>query len=138
MVATKSHHLSIKPEDWKKVAGIFRLFVKQEITVWVDFMNFWLNAEIPVYLMRYEDVMERPMGVLPQAISFILDVDSISGTKIEKYIELAVTGQRPENYKPRQGQISKNKSKYDIEMVNVMVVEAAKLIRDLGYEEYFA
>lgn len=43
---------------------------------------------------------------------FMLNVESIKGTKIEKYIELACAKERPQIYKPRAGMVGKNLNKF--------------------------
>jgi hypothetical protein len=43
---------------------------------------------------------------------FILNVDDLTGTKIEKYIELGTKEKAPEVYKPRKGQVGRNNEKF--------------------------
>jgi len=90
--------LSIVDTDWAKVASIFMEFVQQEITVWKDFHQFWIRENIPIHIVRYEDIMQNPETVLKKAVEFILDVDDISGTKAGQYVKLAVEDSRPVNY----------------------------------------
>jgi len=46
---------------------------------------------------------------------FMFNVETIKGTKLEKYVELACAAARPMIYKPRQGMVGKNFSKFSAE-----------------------
>lgn len=50
--------------------------------MWKDFHDFWLNAKIPVHIIRYEDIVSSPEPTLKGLLEFILN-DKIEGTKIE-------------------------------------------------------
>ena len=80
--------------------------------MWKDFHNFWLKAKIPVHVIRYEDIVLDPVSCLGDLCCFLLNVKSIHGTKIEKYINLACQEKAPEVYKPRKGQVNANKLKF--------------------------
>ena len=43
-----------------------------------------VQSEIPVYYVRYEDIILSPETVIPELLRFLLSVDSIEGTVIEK------------------------------------------------------
>jgi hypothetical protein len=58
--------------------------------VWKDFHDFWLNAKIPVHIIRYEDIVQKPEPSLKSLLEFILNVDTISGTKVEHFLKIAV------------------------------------------------
>jgi len=49
---------------------------------------------------------------LTELFKFILSVETIEGTMIEKRIELASKDKPPEVYKPRKGQVNGNKEKF--------------------------
>jgi hypothetical protein len=75
----------------------------QEITVWKDFHEYWMNSKIPVHFIRFEDLLTNPKPNLMNLMRFILNESNLDGTVIEKYIDLAVKEKAPEVYKPRQG-----------------------------------
>jgi hypothetical protein len=60
-----------------------------EITVWKDFTKFWFESKIPVHIIRYEDILERPTEALGDLMKFILRVPTIEGTRMESYINIA-------------------------------------------------
>lgn len=113
MVCSGSHDRSITDDDFVKFSTHWAQFIEQEITVWKDFHDFWLKAKIPVHIIRYEDIVLRPEPTLNDLMKFILNVDSIDGTKVQKFINLAVQEKAPEIYKPRKGKVDKNRSKFN-------------------------
>lgn len=95
MVATGSHNRSIEDNDFKKFPKVWGDFVTQDISVWKDFHDFWLNAKIPVHIIRYEDIVNTPEPTLKSLLEFILNVETISGTKIEHFLKIAVNEASP-------------------------------------------
>ena len=57
--------------------------------MWKDFHDFWLKAKIPVHVIRYEDIVLAPRLALTELLKFILNVKTLEGTRVAKYIELA-------------------------------------------------
>lgn len=90
MVCTGSHNRSIEDQDYVKFEQYWNEFVSQDITVWKDFHQFWVNAKIPVHIVRYEDVVANPKKPLKHLLEFILNTNDISGTKVEEYLNIAV------------------------------------------------
>lgn len=70
-------------------------------------------------------------------MKFILNVESIKGTKILKYIELATKEKAPEVYKPRQGKVNNNKSKFLPQHLDFIHKNAEDLLNKLGYAHLF-
>jgi hypothetical protein len=109
----------------------------QEITVWKDFHDFWLNSKIPVHLIRFEDIITNPKPTMMKLMRFILNEPNIEGTVIEKYIDLTVQEKAPEVYKPRQGQVNSNIDKYIRDELDFMFNYAKDQLTKFGYEETF-
>ena len=101
MVCTGSHNRSIHDNDFQKYPQLWSEFIQQDITVWKDFHDFWVNAKIPVHIIRYEDIVSSPETTLKSLLEFILNTKDISGTKVHHYLKLAVSEQSPQIYKPR-------------------------------------
>jgi hypothetical protein len=120
MVCTGSHNKSIHNEDYQKFRDSWHEFIMQEITVWKDFHDFWLNSKIPVHIIRYEDIINNPKPTMMKLMRFILNEPNIEGTMIEKYVDLTVKEKAPEVYKPRQGQVNSNLDKFIKEELDYM------------------
>lgn len=54
--------------------------------MWVDFHEFWMNAKIPVHVIRYEDIVQKPEPTLRSLLEFIMNVETIEGTKLDHYL----------------------------------------------------
>jgi len=109
----------------------------QEITVWKDFHDFWLNSKVPVHIIRYEDILGNPKATMMKLMRFILNEPDIEGTVIERYIDLTVKEKAPEIYKPRQGQVNSNLEKFNKEELAHMFEYAQDQLTKFGYEETF-
>jgi hypothetical protein len=117
MVCSGSHELSIDDEDFKKFESHWTEFILQELTVWKDFHDFWLKASVPVHIIRYEDIVSTPKYAMTELLKFVLNVESLEGTRLEKYIDLGTAIESPHIYKPRKGFIGKNSDKFTNEMM---------------------
>ena len=73
MVATSSHHLSIIDEDFKTYMDVWSEFIEQEISVWKDFHEFWLNAKVPTLFVRFEDLLGNPKETMKEVMAFLMD-----------------------------------------------------------------
>ena len=120
MVATGSHNRSIEDSDFQKFPKVWGDFVTQDISVWKDFHDFWLNAKIPVHIIRYEDIVQSPEPTLKSLLEFILNVDTIQGTKVEHFLKIAVQEASPQIYKPREGKVLANLEKFDEQKIDFM------------------
>lgn len=81
--------------------------------MWKDFHDFWLNAKIPLHIIRYEDIVGNPEPALRSLLEFILNVETIEGTQVEQYLKIAVSQTSPQIYKPREGKVNGNFNKFN-------------------------
>jgi hypothetical protein len=72
----------------------------------------WMKQDIPIHIVRYEDLVARPGEVMPELMKFILGVSTIEGTQVESYINIAVAEGAQKTYKPRVGRANANTDKY--------------------------
>jgi len=95
MVCTGTHNLSISEDDYVKYVEHWDQFVRQEIGVWKEFHEFWLQGQTTCHIIRYEDVQKIPKESLSSLMEFMLNEENIKGTKIEHYINLATQTSSP-------------------------------------------
>mmetsp|Transcript_11080 Transcript_11080/g.16849 ORF Transcript_11080/g.16849 Transcript_11080/m.16849 type:complete len:293 (+) Transcript_11080:1450-2328(+) len=137
MVCTGTHHRSILDSDFKKFALIWMDFLQQDITVWKDFHNFWLKSKIPVHIIRYEDICEKPFPTLKSLVSFLTNKEDITGTKLEQYVRLACDESSPEIYKPREGKVNGNLKKFNRVQLDTLYSETANLLKLFNYDHIY-
>ena len=68
---------------------------------------------------------------------FILNVKTIEGTQIRKYIEIATQEKAPEIYKPRKGKINKNIDKFHEDHLLYIAKHGGEPLKIFGYEHIF-
>ena len=137
MVCSGTHDLSIEDADFNRFPNHWAEFIQQEISVWKDFHDFWLKAKIPVHVIRYEDIVLAPKPTLIELFKFVLNVNTLEGTRIEQYVELACREKAPEVYKPRKGKVNNNVAKFKPEHLEYMYNYARDLIDRFGYTQLF-
>lgn len=137
MVCTGSHNKSMHNGDYGKFSEEWNEFIEQEVSVWKDFHDFWLNSKIPVHIIRYEDILRDPRPTMLKLFSFILNTPSLEGTLIERYVDLAVMEKAPEIYKPREGRVNSNLDKFNKEQLNYIYTNAKELLDMMGYEDTY-
>jgi hypothetical protein len=56
-----------------------------------NFLDYWTkfadSKQLPVYFFRFEDLVTEPYNVLSEILEFMLGVESIEGTYIEKRLK---------------------------------------------------
>ena len=89
LLGSRSHDLSIAEDTFVRLSNTWRQFTHQEFVVWKDFYDWWLASKIPVHIVRYEDIMQKPEETLTSLMQFILNVETLSDTSVEQYIKIA-------------------------------------------------
>ena len=87
-------------------------------------------------MIRYEDIVLNPVYALKHLMQFILCQDDITGTLIEKYIELGVKEKAPEVYKPRKGVVGKNNEKFSPQHLDFIKGFATDLLSKFDYTNF--
>lgn len=62
--------------------------------------------------MRFEDIILDPGYAYTELMKFLLEVESLEGTVIEKFIKMVAGDKPPELYKPKGGKTQKNYERY--------------------------
>jgi len=135
---TDSLQNSIAESDYEKFEGAWEEFTKNMIYQWKEYQRFWLEMDIPKFIVKYEDLIEKPEETLGKLIEFVLQVDSIKGTKVEKLIsQTCKTYKGPYKTRPWGGEANKQFKKYS-DVQKKYVLEVAKdEMEKLGYMGQF-
>ena len=119
-----------------KFKGLWDEYVEQEVSVWKDFHYYWLekNHKIPIFIVRYEDLLFKPSETLSKTFCFLLNQRTIKGTLIDTLIERVVLEEgRPQVYKPRCGKANANMDKFNKEMMTFIFFSLQDLLKSFGY-----
>ena len=110
---THTHDTSISDRSMAKYADLFDEFVKENVRVWREFHSYWMEGrpDIPVYILRFEDVLSHPKETMTKVMKFLLNSADISGTMIDQLVQKEMV-EVPQIYKPRSGKANKNLDKY--------------------------
>ena len=57
------------------------------INKWKDFYKYWINAPIPCYIVKYEELIETPCKILKELSRFLLGLKNYEGTKLDYSIQ---------------------------------------------------
>ena len=123
LMMTGTHTQNISQEIREKATKYWEEFALKEIRVWTNFHKYWLEQEIPILLVRYEDLIREPAKVMSRVVQFVLEINdmgSFFGERIDRCIREQQEIERLGSYKPRSGGIGKSLSKYSPDLIEMM------------------
>ena len=85
---TQSQNSTLKQEEFDKLTTFWNEFVLSVPDIYKDFHEFWLKQEIPIYLMRYEDIMENPKEELTKLCKFLYEFDDLGQKMLEEKVAI--------------------------------------------------
>jgi Sulfotransferase domain len=80
MCATKSHTKTVTDAVYERFRDKYQQLVRNEIDVWLRFHHYWFvtaASQVPVLLVRYEDLVRHPNVELTRMMRFVLQVDEL-------------------------------------------------------------
>lgn len=89
------------------------------------------EKKCPIYFVRYEDLLTKPKEELTGIMSFILDLDSLEGTNVQRRID-EVTASKDAG-QPDLGKFNKNVDKYTQEQIDYIKSKNADHLYYFGY-----
>jgi len=140
LMMTGTHTATVTDEVRKKTTKVFEEYVLREIRVWIGFHNFWMNQDIPILLVRYEDLIRKPDKVMARVLQFVLEIQHM-GTffteRIDRCIKEQAEIESMGSYKPRSGGIGKSLAKYSPELFQKLKSnkQLRQMMGHLGYTE---
>ena len=70
------------------------------INKWKMFYKYWINAPIPCYLVKYEELDEQPENILKDLSRFMLGIKNVEETKIDYAIQRAIKLDKDQKFLP--------------------------------------
>jgi hypothetical protein len=135
---TGQHTASLSEENRKKAEKVFDEYAVKEAAVWTKFHQYWLEQDIPILLVRYEDLYRQTDKVMERVLAFALEVKAM-GTFFTERIDRCIREERKieelGSYKPRTAGIGKSLKKYKPEVIKRMkaVPGMVDVMQKLGY-----
>lgn len=106
--------------------------------MWRDFHEYWLKSGVPTHIIRYEDMCKRPRYAMTELMKFMFKMDSLEGTVIGKYVDLATEVAAPQKYKPRAGKTgAANIDKLDQDTLDFMAKSSTDILKKLGFYQNY-
>jgi len=135
MGATGSHSKSIDDGEYLKFADHWENFIAEKSEMWSKFHDFWLNAEVPTYVVRYEDLRHDPQSTMTNLFKFLLGSDSFVKSGIKTSIDAYFDDQSRKQtvYKPRSGTILTSLKHYTRNQLKTILSNAQREINLFGY-----
>eukprot|EP00980_Cylindrotheca_fusiformis_P009240 scaffold2012_cov193-Cylindrotheca_fusiformis.AAC.12 len=136
LMMTNTHTASLTIEQRKKNEAIFAEMALKEVQVWRDFHEFWLAQEIPLLVIRYEDLIRHTDKVISKVIRFVLEVGNMGF--FEERIDRCIREEQIEtlgSYRPRSGGIGKSLKNYSPELLAQMNAGIMDTMTKFGYDE---
>jgi len=70
------------------------------INKWKIFYKYWINAPIPCYIVKYEELIENPNNILKDLTRFMLGIKIVEETKSDYAIQKAIKNDVDQKYYP--------------------------------------
>ena len=83
------------------------------INKWKKFYKYWLNAPIPCHIIKCEELIDDPAGILKDLSRFILGITSVEETKLDYAIHKVIKENIDQKYLPFNVNISMKKNMKD-------------------------
>lgn len=90
-----------------------------------------------MHIIRYEDIVNDPRPTLKSLLEFVMNVDDIKGTIIEKNLDLACNDISPQIYKPRLGKANANFDKFNRIQIDFITEYSFKFLKMFDYYDVF-
>lgn len=144
LLTTRSHTTSLTQEQKDATKNLFDTMVRKEIVVWKRFHEFWISqvakqTNIPILLVRYEDLIRHTEQVVARVVKFVLEIDDMTffRQRVQQCCAPQMGIETIGAYKPRVGGIGKSLAQYTQELRKDLfnTPNIQPLMHQLGYAE---
>jgi hypothetical protein len=96
------------------------------------------ERKIPIHFLRYEDLVSNPSETLTSIFKFILGVDSLEGTVLQKRIDNTVAQGHivSVTYRPKSLELNNHEYRFDKDLFTTISKELEKFIYYFGYVKH--
>ena len=136
LMMTNTHDTAMNEEQLAKHKQDFELMALKEVIVWKQFHDYWLSQNIPLLVIRYEDLIRRTDYCMTKILKFVLEIDDISF--FQERIDNSIAEQQIEAlgpYKPKNLRVGKSLKKYSTDCLTKMNAGLYAAMKTFGYDE---
>lgn len=140
MLGTQTHTKSFaESTDSGKLRALWDRFFELDVLLWAKWHDYWIKiareGNIPIYFFRFEDLLLDPEPVLKDMFKYILGVENVDESVIEKRIQDTINTGSNFIYKPRNagGGFHKCADKISKEQMEYMMHTLEPFMYFFGY-----
>ena len=141
MALTNDHATSLRDDQYQRFEDLWRELTAAEAGVWARFNRWWLQAPVPLLVVRYEDLVNHRHRTLKRVAWFLRGERELEGTPWSDRVEAAaeLDDARASYYVPREpGKLpGASLRHYDDELRQKVAEAAGSLLNDFGYGDRF-
>ena len=134
MQLTATHHLSLDPSEFQHLAKVWNEHIEMETMIWKEFHKYWLTRDIPVIVVRYEDLLVNRESEMKRLYRFLYRTgsggDVVYNERILRAIEDLTSGHV---YKPRSANIAPNFEHFTPEQQDYVLGQCQDFLHHFGY-----
>lgn len=101
---TNTHTKTVTDEVYHKYQDTYQAMARNEIKIWIDFHHYWLNVDLPVLVVRFEDLIVDMRSEMERIVKFVINEEQLSErwiTRIQHACGLNGNTYALGSYKPR-------------------------------------
>lgn len=143
MALTNDHATSLRDDQYERFEDLWRELTAAEAGVWARFNRWWLQAPVPLLVVRYEDLVHHRHRTLRRVCWFLRGERELEGTPWAERVAAAakLDDTRAGFYAPRNNGAAKLPGaalrRFDDAARRAVAAAAGSLLQDFGYGERF-
>ena len=136
MQLTATHHLSLDPSEFKHLSKEWNNHIEMETMIWKEFHKYWLTTDIPVIIVRYEDLLVNRESEMKRLYRFLYRTGSgdnvIYNERLLRAVKDLTSGHV---YKPRSANIAPNFEHFTAEQQDYVLGQCQDYLHHFGYSK---
>lgn len=137
--ATLSFNKSLPSDDFYRRKSSWEQFVAVATTEYKLFHEFWLQCDLPIHIVRYEDMLWDPKSTLLELFRFLVEEDGLSREielKIQDLVHKIESNTFQQVYTPRSGQILNSIAHYQKDQIDLIQQSLSDLLEKFSYTSH--
>eukprot|EP00943_MAST-04B_sp_MAST-4B-sp1_P002859 g2859.t1 len=134
MQLTATHHLSLDPTEFEHLSKVWNDHIILETEIWKEFHKYWLTRDIPVIIVRYEDLLVNRESEMKRLYRFLYrtgnDDNVVYSERILNAIKDLTSGHV---YKPRSANVEPSFEHYTEDQKQYVLGQCQDFLYHFGY-----